>query len=862
MSFRKPGSRNTTPRNSSSNHCKILCNYRVNDGPGVQEDPVLKINNLSKRFPGVQALDSVCLQIRKGEVHAVVGENGAGKSTLMKILAGAEKPDEGSIFVNGQKIENFDPQTARRMGIGIIFQEFNIIAYLSAAKNISLGREPHSLGWISNKNEINSAGKWLNEIEAAFPATAPVHRLSVGQQQQIEIAKALSLDAAILIMDEPASALSVGERRHLFTLIDKLRQNAITVVYVSHSLDEIFRISDRVTVLKDGQLVFTKPIQQTTVDDLITAMVGRQLDRVYPPKAPKTGKTLLSVKNLSSGAKLKDVSFELKKGEILGVYGLVGAGRTELCKALFGVHPSTGEISLQDEALQNRHPSAAIRNRMAFLTEDRKAEGLIMGLSLRENMALPSLNRRAAWGIIRHTEEKRKILNICQTLKIKTASIENDVFYLSGGNQQKVVIGKWLLAAPRILICDEPTRGVDVGAKMEIYAHLRDLADQGLAIILVSSELPEIIGMSDRILVMRNGKIACELDAAGVSEEKILAAGLGESGVRLSESPASGRPETHKNLLTKLNAFRKLMIQADWVVFLTLLCLVGIGIFTSESFLNRYNLTSIMRDAAALGIVSMGQAVVMIGGGLDISVGSIVSLTTILAALLINGSDAMIFMAVIVCLGAGMIVGFLNGVAVVKLKIVPFIATLGMMSVVHGVVLLIAHGPVGSVGKAFRFISRGSVGPFPSALLLLIFVFVVAVLVMNKTIYGRHLSATGANSEVARLAGIRISGVTFSSYLVSALCAVLAGLYLTSRMGMGDPLVGRGFEVDSIIAVLIGGVPFGGGRGNILGVIAGVLLLTVLGNLLNMWNLHSWYHQIVKAVILLVAISIYKQEGS
>jgi ABC-type sugar transport system ATPase subunit/ribose/xylose/arabinose/galactoside ABC-type transport system permease subunit len=831
------------------------------NGDCVPKDLILKIDNLSKRFPGVQALDSVCLQIRKGEVHAVVGENGAGKSTLMKILAGAEKPDEGTIFVNGQKIENFDPQSARRMGIGIIFQEFNLIPHLSAVKNISLGCEPQSFGWISNQNEVNSAAKWLNEIEAAVPAATPVQRLSVGQQQQVEIAKALSLDAAILIMDEPTSALSIGERRHLFTLIDKLRKNAITVVYVSHSLDEIFKVSDRVTVLKDGQLVFTKPTRQTTADDLITAMVGRKLDRVYPPRAADSGATLLSVKNLNSGAKLRDVSFELKKGEILGLYGLVGAGRTELCKALFGVQRFTGEIHLHDKALQYTHPSAAIKNKMAFLTEDRKTEGLIMGLSLRENIALPSLKRRAFWGIINQKEEQRRILKICQKLKIKTASIENDVFSLSGGNQQKVVIGKWLLSAPHILICDEPTRGVDVGAKMEIYAHLRDLANQGLAIILVSSELPEIIGLSDRILVMRDGHIACEFDAAGATEEKILAAGLSEPAAMESEAPArQGDAEIPESLLTKLNVLYNRIIQADLVVFLVLLCLIGVGIFTSESFLNKYNLTSIMRHAAALGIVSMGQAAVMIGGGLDISVGSIVSLTTILAALLMNGSDTMIPAAAAACLGAGMIVGFLNGITVVKLKIVPFIATLGMMSVVHGVVLLIAHGPVGSVGKAFRLISRGTVGPFPSALLINLFVFVVAVLVMNYTIYGRHLSATGANPEVSRLAGIQISRVTFSSYVVSAFCAVLAGLYLTSRMGMGDPLVGRGFEVDSIIAVLIGGIPFGGGRGNIIGVIAGVLLLAVLGNLLNMWNLHSWYHQIVKAAILLVAISIYKRE--
>ena len=414
----------------------------------------------------------------------------------------------------------------------------------------------------------------------------------------------------------------------MFALIDQLRRNEVTVLFVSHSLDEIFRVSDRVTVLKDGRLVFTRPIQQASADDLITAMVGRQLDRVFPPKTQTTGETLLKVKNLCSDEKLQNVSFELKKKEILGIYGLVGAGRTDLCKALFGVLSATGELALDDQKLLNRHPSMAIKNRMAFLTEDRKSEGLIMGLSLRENMALPSLSRRANLGIVRLDEEQHEILNSCHRLKIKTPSIENDVYHLSGGNQQKVVIGKWLLSAPLILICDEPTRGVDVGAKMEIYSHLRDLADRGLSIILVSSELPEIIGMSDRILVMRDGKIASEFEAEEATEEKILAAGLSESDAAESGlSTRADRAEIHESFLKKLNVLRSRVVQNDLVVFLTLLCLVGVGMFTSESFLNKYNLTSIMRHAAALGIVSMGQAVVMIGGGLDISVGSVISLT-------------------------------------------------------------------------------------------------------------------------------------------------------------------------------------------------------------------------------------------
>lgn len=825
----------------------------------VQENVVLKIDCLSKRFPGVVALDSVSLEIRKGEVHSVVGENGAGKSTLMKILAGAETPDQGTIFLNGQQIQAFDPQSARRSGIGIIFQEFNLIPYLSAAKNIFLGCEPNTFGWISTQKEVKDAGKWLKEIEAQISTTAPIHWLSVGGRQQVEIAKALSLNAGILIMDEPASALSATEREHLFALIDNLRRRAITILYVSHNLDEVFRVSDRVTVLKDGKLVFTKPLAHTTTEDLIAAMVGRKLDRIYPPKAEKIGNRILSVKNLCSGEKLRNISFDLRIGEILGVYGLVGAGRTELCKTIFGVLSSSGEISLNDRSLSKRNPSAAIKNGIAFLTEDRKSEGLIMGLSVRKNISLPSLDMRSFWGVINNKEERRQTGEIAQKLKIKTPTIENDVFYLSGGNQQKVVIGKWLLANPNILICDEPTRGVDVGAKMEIYYHLRELANQGLAIILVSSELPEIIGMSDRILVMRNGKIVGAFDTTDASEEKILAAGLSESNDSLPDA-APGHTEIRETVLAKLNTFRKRIVQADRVVFLTLVTLIGVGIFSSESFLNKYNLTSILRDAAALGTVAMGQAVVMICGGLDISVGSIVSLTTILAATIMSGSDGMIPMAMIACLGMGVIIGALNGFAVVQLRIVAFVATLGMMSVVHGVVLLITHTPVGSIGRAFRLLSRGSFGPFPSALFILLVVFIVALVVMNKTVYGRHLFTTGANTEVARLAGVRIKWIRFSSYLVSATCAVFAGLYLTSRMGMGDPLVGRGIEVDSIIAVLIGGVPFGGGKGNILGVIAGVLLLSVLANLLNMWNLQSWYHQIIKALILLVAISIYKQE--
>jgi ABC-type sugar transport system ATPase subunit/ribose/xylose/arabinose/galactoside ABC-type transport system permease subunit len=817
-------------------------------GTNISKTPVLHIENVSKAFPGVQALEGVSFAVQRGEVHAVVGENGAGKSTLMKILAGALAPDSGTVRLQGTEIESYDPETARKMGIGIIYQEFNLIPYLTGAENISLGREPIKGGLISKGEEAALARHWLKELEAEVPLDRPVTRLSVAGRQLIEIAKALSLNASILIMDEPASALSEREREHLFSLIDGLREKGITVLYVSHSLEEVFHIADRVTVLKDGERVCTKNIEETDPDELITYMVGRKLDRVFPEKGKSAGPTLLEVRNLHSGAEVQGVSFSLQRGEILGVYGLVGAGRTELCKALFGARPASGEVRLEGKPVRLSSPNRAVGQGIGLLTEDRKEEGLILDLSVRKNMVLPSLNNRQTLGFIHRDSERGVTSAMVDKLQIKTPSLDKEVFYLSGGNQQKVVIGKWLLSEPRILICDEPTRGVDVGAKMEIYRHLRSLAEQGLGIVMISSELPEILGMCDRVLVMRKGEISAEFPTTEATEEKVMAAALG--GRRAEQQ----RKAPRKSLAIRFD------LRSDMVVYVTLVALFLSGVFSSASFLNAYNLTSIIRHAAALGIVTMGQGMVMIAGGVDLSVSATITLTTILSAGLMAGRNEMILPAVLACLAVGLIMGCINGFAVVKLKVTPFIATLGVMSIGRGVVLLITHGPIGAIGPVFRLVSRGSLGPIPSALIISILVFGLAALVMNHSRYGRYLFSLGGSREVSRLAGIKVPWIEFSSYLASGLCAALAGLYLTSRMSVGDPSVGPGFELDSIVAVLIGGIPFGGGRGNILGVIAGVLLIAVLGNLLNLWNLQTWYHQIARAVILLTAISIIKQK--
>jgi ABC-type sugar transport system ATPase subunit/ribose/xylose/arabinose/galactoside ABC-type transport system permease subunit len=810
-------------------------------------DAILVINNISKAFPGVQALRSVSFRVARGEVHAVIGENGAGKSTLMKILAGAESPDAGTVAVGGARMESFHPETSRHMGLAIIYQEFNLIPHLSVAENIALGQEPASGGWIDRSKVLQTARHWLGELDSDVAPEAQASSLSVAARQLVEIAKALSFDASVLIMDEPASALSIRERERLFSLIEKLRSRGITILYVSHSLEEIFRLADRVTVLKDGELVRTTSIKDTSPEELIASMVGRKLDRVFPPKSGRVGEVVLQVHGLRSEPEVRGLSFSLKRGEILGIYGLVGAGRTELCKALFGARAASGDVRLNGQRARFSSPNEAVQHGLALLTEDRKEEGLVLGLSIRKNMALPSLKDRQLFGFIRSQKEKTEIESMVGNLQIRATSPEQEVVFLSGGNQQKVVIGKWLLSRPRVLLCDEPTRGIDVGAKMEIYLRLRQLADQGLGIVMVSSELPEILGMCDRILVMRSGMISAELIASEATEEKVMAAAIGgkiadEDGVRVGRGP------------------RVVGAGADLIVYIAFVLLVLAGIVSSGSFLDPYNLTSNLRAAAALGIVTIGQAMVMMSGGVDLSVSSTITLTTILSAAMMGGHNQMIFLAIAASLGIGLAMGCLNGLAVVKLKIAPFIATLGVLSIGRGVVLLITHGPIGAIAPGFRLLARGAIGPVPSALVIILLVFVVAVLTMNRTKWGRYLFAIGGSKEVSRLAGIRVGRIEFSSYLASGLCAACAGLYLSSRMGVGDPSVGPGFDLDSIIAVLVGGIPFGGGRGNILGVIAGVLLITVLGSLLNMWNLETWYHQIARAVILLTAISIIRQK--
>ncbi len=500
---------------------------------------VLEMRDVSKRFPGVLALDNAQLQLRSGEVHCLLGENGAGKSTLMKILAGAQDLDAGEILLEGEAVKIHSPHHAQKLGISMIYQEFNLSPYLSVAENIFLGREPRRgntpfIDWPRMRDEAQAL---LTRIGVTLDVDTPVYELSVAQQQMVEIAKALSVEAKIIVMDEPSATLTDHELKSLFALMRSLRAQGIGLIYISHRLEEIFEIGDRVTVMRDGKHVATQPVETLDRESLIRMMVGRELKEEYPKELFSQGAERLRVAGLCRQGAFEDISFALHTGEIVGMTGLVGAGRTEVARALFGADRfDAGHVFLDGEEVRVTSPQTAIANGIGLLTEDRKQQGLVLGMSVRENTTLANLGALLAGPFLRRAEEQRVTRKYVQDLQIKTPSTEQIVQNLSGGNQQKVVLAKWLFTQSKVLIFDEPTRGIDVGAKAEIFKLMNTLVREGVAVLMISSELPEILGMCDRILVMHEGRLAGELSRQEATQERImhLATGSAEPCATLS----------------------------------------------------------------------------------------------------------------------------------------------------------------------------------------------------------------------------------------------------------------------------------------------------------------------------------------
>ena len=490
----------------------------------------LELKGICKSFPGVKALDNVQLSLRPGTVHALMGENGAGKSTLMKCLFGIYKMDAGEVYLDGQKIEVNNPDEAMKYGIAMVHQELQPVPARSVAENLYLGRFPTKnygpLKVIDHKKMYAETEKWLKEVRMDFDPKAQLGTLSIGQMQSVEIAKAVSQQAKVVIFDEPTSSLSDNEVEALFRIMNDLRDKGVAMVYISHKMDEIKRIADDITIMRDGTYVGTWPAAELTTDQIIAKMVGRELTNVYPAKENTPGEVIMEVKNLCSihANSFQNVSFTLRKGEILGFGGLVGAQRTELMEGIFGIRGiASGEIYMHGKKLKIKHPIDAMNAGIGLITEDRRGNGIFGCLSIKDNVGVSIYNKYLKAGFVLDHKKMNKVVDdSIKKLSIKTPSMNEHISNLSGGNQQKVILGRWLLTEPEVLMLDEPTRGIDVGAKYEIYQLIIDLANKGKVVLMVSSEMPELLGVCDRILVMSGGKLAGEVDAKNTTQEEIM----------------------------------------------------------------------------------------------------------------------------------------------------------------------------------------------------------------------------------------------------------------------------------------------------------------------------------------------------
>jgi rhamnose transport system ATP-binding protein len=500
--------------------------------PALSPRALLSLTGIGKSFGGVRALDGVSFDVRPGEVHALVGENGAGKSTLVKVATGAHAPDAGEVAVEGRAVGALDPLRARRLGIAAIYQQPALLPDLSVAENIALGYEPaglwHRVDWRARRARTREL---LDRVGARIDPDAVIHRLRMPEQQLVEIARALGTEARVLIMDEPTASLSARETTHLFAVIRELRRRGVGIVYVSHRLEELFELADRVTVLRDGRRVACCALSEVDRAGLIRLMVGRELSSVFPQKHGAAGEPVLEARGLACRASgLREASLTLYAGEILGLAGLVGSGRTEVARALFGLDPADrGEIRLRGRAVKIDSPSRAVDLGIAYVPEDRRRHAVIGELPVSANLTLAVLRAVSRWGLLDRAEERRLAAAMSAQLAVKAASLDVPVATLSGGNQQKVALGRWLAARPGVLLLDEPTQGIDVGAKSEIYRLIVELAGQGLALLMISSELPEVLGLSDRVAVMHEGRLVGVLPRERATPEAVLGLALGDA---------------------------------------------------------------------------------------------------------------------------------------------------------------------------------------------------------------------------------------------------------------------------------------------------------------------------------------------
>ena len=832
---------------------------RQAEAPAVEHRVLLRLSGATKRFGGTVAAHDVSFDIRAGEVLALLGENGAGKSTCVKILAGVYLPDEGGVEIDGSPRAFASPLDAQAAGIAVMHQHPGLFPDLSVAENIFFGRFPTGVGGIIDTAAITArSAEILQTIGLAVTPSQPLRSLSVSEQQLVEVARALSADARILIMDEPTAALSHREVQKLFAVVGRLKARGVGIVFVGHRMDEIFAISDRVAVLRDGALLAVEPADVLTRERAISLMAGRDITADYPERRRAPGAVALQVEGLSRAGEYRDISFEVRAGEVLGIGGLVGSGRTEVARTLFGIaRPDAGRIFIDGQETRIRSAGDAMRKGIAYLSEDRLSQSLIPEFPIRTNGSLTVLDQCLSWGMLDREKEIAAVKPTLERLKLRYASFEQPISSLSGGNQQKVVVSKWVATAPRILVLDEPTQGIDVQSKAEVHAMISDLAEQGLAIILISSELPELLGLCDRIVVLNEGHQVVTMPRAEATAEKVLDAATqslatGHQPVAAAETrapdPAGG------GLAGRLLMRRELGLAA------AILAVVIPVTLLNPRMLSAANLNSLTMDAALLGLVALGEMLVILTRNIDLSVGSVIGLTAYGAAGIMSSNPELPAVAGIgfACL-IGAALGTVNGVIVAYGRVPSIVATLGTMSIFRGLHSIWAGGDqisADEVPQHWLDVAGSDLLGIPLIVVVAAVVLAWAGFLLARTRWGREIYGVGSNPAGADLIGIPSARRIFVAFVLAGTLAGLMGALWASRYATVDARVAFGYELTVVAAVVVGGVAIRGGSGTVPGIVLGALALLVIRNGLVLVRIDPLWLQGIYGLVILAAITI------
>ena len=824
----------------------------------TEQATLLQLSGIWKRFPGVVALRDVDFAVRAGEVHALLGENGAGKSTLMGVAGGEIVPDEGTIALGGETIDKLTPDLAHEHGLAIVHQHPALLPDLTVAENMALA-VPASA--------VEGRDAWMREELDRVGCTAKLHtrveELSVAQRALLELAKALALNPRILILDEPTAALGANMVERVFDAVREAAARDAAVVYISHRLPEIRQIADRVTVMRDGAIQATDELAALSDEDLLRLIVGRSVSSTFPSKSSTLdgGPPVLSVAKLS-GDEFHDVDLVVRPSEIVGLAGIAGNGQSQFMRALAGLEPATGEARLGDRTLKLGRPNAARQAGIAYLPADRHNEGLLLSLSVRENASLSALPQFTTRGFVDRGKEVEAVSAEREALNIRTASIETEVSTLSGGNQQKVVLARALLAKPTLVLAEEPTQGVDAGAHIEIYRILRQIADQGVPVLVLSSDSRELEGLCDRVVVFSRGQIIGELSGDDVTEENIGRTIVTATSHRRQEEnleAAIANAKADEPLPSRLRTFAK-GDYAPSLILAAIIVLLALYTWADNSrFLDPFNLTSLMTLLAGLAFISFGQLIVIMTAGIDLSVGPLAGLLVVIASFFVleeKGTGA-ILLGFALMLGVAIVVGLINGSFIRYGRFTPVAATLATYIALQGISLLLRSEQGGFIRSDVVDAINATVGIFPVAFLAAVALAVVLEICLRRTTWGLSLRGVGSKEQSAHRLGVRVNREIVLAYVACSVLTFVGAIMLMAQLGVGDPTQGVTFTLSSVTAVVLGGASLFGGRGSFIGALLGAALITEIVNATTFLELSQAWQYWFLGILTLVAAATY-----